>query len=95
MPTIVDASIRGKLTFPIVPNVVSSNEGHHPGKQAAGMSRVTFQNAQRIEAGKGNPHPDPTNSNLKETMGIVRLKGGSVTQGLTEQSKGLYVSTTG
>ncbi|MBI5637410.1 MAG: hypothetical protein HZA03_05510 [Nitrospinae bacterium] len=95
MPTIVDATIQGKLIHPIIPNVTSSNEGHNRGKQAAGVTKVTFENSQRLEAGKGRPHADPTSTTVKETVGLVRQQGGKVVQGIREQSKGMYVSTTG
>lgn len=95
MPTIVDASIQGKLTHPIIPNVVSSNEGHHPEKQAAGVTRVTYENSQRLEAGKGRPHADPAGSDLKKTMDMVHTASRRAIQGVKEQSKGMYISTTG
>lgn len=95
MPTIVDATIQGKLIHPIIPNVTSSNEGHNRNKQAAGVTKVTFENSQRLEAGKGRPHADPTSTTLKETLGLVHQQGRKVTKGIREQSKGMYVSTTG
>lgn len=95
MPTIVDASIKGKVNLPIIPNVVSSNEGHHPEKQAAGITKVTYENSQRLEAGKGRPHADPTNANLRSTIDLVQNASRKAVQGAKEQAKGMYFSTTG
>lgn len=96
MPAIVDASIQGKLVHPIIPNVATQNEApESKGKQAAGISKVTYENSRKIEASKGHPQPSLTGTSLKETMGMVQGKAQKVIAGLKEQGKGLYVSSIG
>lgn len=94
MPVIVDASIKGKLKFPTMPNVVSRNDDISKMKTPAGMIKTTLQNAERIEISKGKPHQSLGTGDLKSAISSQHSAGSKATHGLSEISKGVY-STVG
>ncbi|HEB73413.1 MAG TPA: hypothetical protein ENI77_12450 [Nitrospirae bacterium] len=55
MAVIVDASIQGKLQFPIMPNVVTDNDKPDYARETNQMINVTDKNATKINQAKGVP----------------------------------------
>ncbi|VAX23221.1 hypothetical protein MNBD_NITROSPINAE03-1963 [hydrothermal vent metagenome] len=55
MAVIVDASIQGKLQFPIMSNVVTGNDKPDFGRGTSQMINVTDKNASKINQAKGVP----------------------------------------
>jgi len=55
MAVIVDASIQGKLQFPIMPNVVTGNDKVDFGRETSRMINVTDKNAAKINQARGVP----------------------------------------
>ncbi len=55
MPTIVDATIQGKLQHPIMPNVLTANDRMDLSRTASGITEVAAKNVAKINQSKGIP----------------------------------------
>lgn len=55
MAVIVDASVQGKLKFPIMPNVLTENDKVDYNRETNQMINVTDQNTAKINRSKGVP----------------------------------------
>ncbi len=95
MPVIVDASIRGKVKFPTMPNVVSRNDSIKKVPSPSGVSKMTNQNMDKIESSRGRPHLGSSSSDLRSTMNAKNAAATRAVSGLSESSKGVYVSSVG
>lgn len=92
MAVIVDASIRGKVTFPTFPNVATDNQKVNLNRRTAGIIRTTGKNRDKIAAENGKIQKIVASTTAKEASQVVRKSSTHAIVGLKETGKGIYVS---
>lgn len=96
MPVIVDASTQGKVKFPAMPNVVSRNDSTAHMQTPSGVSKMTAQNVDKMQTSKGKPnHLGAATSGLRSQIAAQQSASSRAIKGLSESTKGVYVSTIG